>query len=303
MTRSLIAVGLACTLASPVASQEIVGRDGSSFSISEAVAQGGWVRIASPNGFVRVSEGSGTRVEIRAEKDVRRGSVTDVGFVVRREGNGVTVCAVYEGVDECDEDGSYRGTSASRASSHNRQIRVNFTVQMPSGSRVRASTGNGEVQVTGGGPEVIAASGNGAITVSGAAGEVHASSGNGKVTVDGAGGPVEVSSGNGDIRVNTILGPVSANSGNGTIEVSIDRLTGSPDMKFSTGNGRIILSVPDDFGAELESNTGNGRVSVDFPILMQGRINPSRVRGTIGDGGGRLVMSSGNGNLEIRRHQ
>ncbi len=301
MTRSVLAFGLACTLAAPVFAQEIVGRDGSTFSHNQTVAQGAWVRIASPNGFVRVTEGPGNQVAIRAEKDVRRGSVRDVGFVVRREGDGVTVCAVYEGTDECNEDGSYESTPDSRASSHDRQIRVNFTVQIPAGSRVRASTGNGEVRVTGGGQEVIARSGNGGINVSGAAGSVSASSGNGKVTVDGVGGPVDVSSGNGDIRISTVLGPVSANSGNGTIDVSMERLTGAPDMRFTTGNGRIILRVPEDFGAELESNTGNGQVTLDFPILMQGRINPSRVRGTIGDGGGRLVMSSGNGNLEIRR--
>jgi hypothetical protein len=72
-------------------------------------------------------------------------------------------------------------------------------------------------------------------------------------------------------------------------------------MNFSTGNGRITVTVPEDFGAELESNTGSGSIISDFPIQIRGRINPSRVRGTLGKGGGRLVMSSGNGNLEIRK--
>ncbi|MEP7347882.1 MAG: hypothetical protein ABI877_21605, partial [Gemmatimonadaceae bacterium] len=59
--------------------------------------------------------------------------------------------------------------------------------------------------------------------------------------------------------------------------------------------------VPDDFGAELESNTGSGSIISDFPIQVHGRLNPTRVRGTIGKGGGRLTMTSGNGNLEIRK--
>ena len=90
-------------------------------------------------------------------------------------------------------------------------------------------------------------------------------------------------------------------SGNGSIDVSMDRLEGSPPMSFSTGNGRITVTVPETFGAELESSTGNGHVTVDFPIQMRGRLDPSRIRGTLGKGGGRLVMSSGNGDLEIRK--
>ena len=302
MKHFIVTAGLAGCLAGQASAQQIVGRNETTFSLSETVTGDGWVRIASPNGFVKVTQGSGNRVEIQAEKVVRRGSIEDVGFVVRRGSEGVTVCAVFEDEDECDNDGGYRSHERrSRHWSEDHQIRVNFTVRIPAGVRVKASSGNGDVSIAGGGPEVIAASGNGRVDVSGTTGEVSASSGNGKVTVDGARGPVDASSGNGDIRVSTSLGPVKATSGNGSIDVSMDRLEGSPAMDFSTGNGRITVTVPESFGAELESSTGNGHVTVDFPIQMRGRLDPSRIRGTIGKGGGRLVMSSGNGDLEIRR--
>lgn len=278
-----VAAGLLTGLAQAAVAQQIVGRNETTFSLTETVAKGDWVRIASPNGFVKITQGTGNRVEIRADKVVRRGSIEDIGFVVRRGEGVITVCAVFEDEDECDQDGGYRSRHRSRDWSEDHQLRVNFTVQIPAGVRVRAGSGNGDVSVSGGGPEVIA------------------SSGNGRVTVDGADGPVEASSGNGDIRVATSLGPVEASSGNGSINVSMDRLEGSPPMSFSTGNGRITVTVPDAFGAELESSTGNGRVTVDFPIQMRGRLDPSRIRGTLGKGGGRLVMSSGNGDLEIRK--
>lgn len=295
-------LGLVSLLASQISAQQIVGRNETSFSLAEAVSNGDWVRIASPNGFVKVTQGTGDQVEIRADKVVRRGSIEDVGFVVRRGQGGVTVCAVFDDEEECGSDGSYQSPQRrARRWSEDHQIRINFTVRIPSGVRVRAGSGNGDISVDGGGPEVIAASGNGRIDVAGSTGSVTATSGNGKVTVDGARGPVEASSGNGDIRVTTSLGPVEASSGNGSIDVSMDKLEGSPPMSFSTGNGRITVTVPEAFGAELESNTGNGRVTVDFPIQMRGRLDPSRIRGTIGNGGGRLVMTSGNGDLEIRR--
>jgi hypothetical protein len=81
----------------------------------------------------------------------------------------------------------------------------------------------------------------------------------------------------------------------------MDKLESSSSMNFSTGNGRIVVTVPEDFGAELESNTGSGSITSDFPIQVRGRLSPTRVRGTLGKGGGRLVMSSGNGNIEIRK--
>jgi len=295
---AIAALGL--LVASQAGAQQIVGRGDRTFSLDEMVDRGGWVRIASPNGFVRITEGSGRRVEIRAEKDVRRGSIEDVGFVVRQGRDGLTVCAVYDDEDECTDEGQYR----SRRSGWNRdrQIRVNFTVQVPPGVRVRAGTGNGDVSVSGGVSEVIASTGNGRVDVSETTGEVKASSGNGRVTVDGAGGPVDVSTGNGDIRVATAAGPVTANSGNGDIDVSMDRLSGSPDMSFTTGNGRIVVRVPEGFDAELQSSTGNGRITVDFPIEVRaGRLERSRLRGTIGDGGGRLVLTSGNGSISLLR--
>ena len=284
MNRSIVAAALAIGLPGPATAQSIVGRTETTFSLTETVAGGHWVRLASPNGFVKVTQGTGDRVSIRADKVVRRGSVEDVGFIVRRGSDGVTVCAVFEDEDECDRDGSYRSHERhARGWSDDHQIRVNFTVSIPAGVRVKAGSGNGDV------------------SVAGSTAEVMASSGNGRVTVEGAEGPVEASSGNGDIRVTTSLGPVEASSGNGSIDVSMDHLEGSPPMSFSTGNGRITVTVPEAFGAELESSTGNGHVTVDFPIQMRGRLDPSRIRGTIGKGGGRLVMSSGNGDLEIRK--
>lgn len=295
-TATVIALATALSTAS---AQEIVGRDESVFSLTERVGTGQWVRIASPNGAVRITRGTSSQVEIRAEKTVRRGSIEDVGFIVHRSDGGVTVCAVYD--DDCGRDGSYRSADRPRGWWDRHQIRVDFTVQVPAGVRVRGTSGNGDVSISGTGAEVVASTGNGRVDVSETTGEVRATSGNGRVTVDGARGPVEVSTGNGDIRVATSRGPVSARSGNGDIDVAMDELDGSPDMEFTTGNGRITLTVPDGFGAELRSNTGNGRVDVDFPLTVRGRITRHRVDGTLGNGGGRLELRTGNGNLEIRR--
>jgi putative adhesin len=302
MKRLIASAGLACLISGPVTAQSIVGRRESTFSVTEAIANGRWIRIATPNGFIKIAQAAGERAEIRATKEIHRGSVEDIGFVVRRESGGITVCAVYEDEDECDDTGSYHGGwHRSRNWSRDHQSRVDFTVRIPPGVRVKAGSGNGDVSISGAGAEVVAATGNGRIDIAGTTGIVKASTGNGRVTIEGAQGQVEVSSGNGNIRVATSTGPVSATSGSGDIEVSVGRLDRSPDMAFSTGNGRVDLLLPEGFGADVEAGTGNGEVTTDFPIQVRGRLDPSRLRGTIGHGGGHLTISSGNGDVQIRK--
>jgi hypothetical protein len=295
---ALVFAGSAAT----VAAQEIVGRRESVFTLSERVSAGGTVRFYSHSGDITVTEGSGGTVELRGEKDVRRGNVEDLGFIVRRDGDGLTVCAVYaEYDDNCDANG-LRGDRR-RGSWNNWRDRgkVHMTVRIPRGMHVRIGSGNGDVSLAASSLDAHVSSGNGKVRVSGVEGRVEASSGNGEVSVEGAGGPVRVSSGNGDVTVNTAVGPVTASSGNGDLRISMRKLSGDDDLEFSTGNGRIVLDVPSDFSADVEATTGNGRVTTDFPITIQGRLSPNRLRGKIGNGGRRLTMSSGNGTLEIRK--
>ena len=301
MQRTIVLAAFTLLAAGPLAGQDVVGRADKTFTLSEAVAAGGWVRVATFNGRIEITSGSTGQVEIRAVKDVHRGDIEDIGFVVRREKGGLTICAVYDDGDGCDEDGGYHSAHRGRDWSRNHQGQVDFTVQIPAGMRVKAGSGNGDVRIAGAGAEVIASTGNGRVNIVGSSGEVHASTGNGDVTVQDASGPVEVSTGSGAVRVVTSTGPVSANSGNGDIDVSIGKLDRLPDMSFTTGNGEVRLTLPSGVGAELDASTGNGNVTADFPVtLRSGRLDPTRLRGTLGSGGGRLTISSGNGDIEIR---
>ncbi|MHB1328784.1 MAG: DUF4097 family beta strand repeat-containing protein [Gemmatimonadales bacterium] len=279
---------------------QIVGRNESSFTATHRISNGGWVRITTPNGTVRIVQTSGSEVQIRADKDVRRGSIEDIGFVVRRSGDALTVCAVYEDEEECGEDGSYRGRNR-RSGYNSPQVRTDFTVSIPAHAKVRAGSGNGDVSIDGAGAVVVAQTGNGDIEISNTQGEVEAHSGNGRVTITAVKGSVDASTGNGAIQVATAAGPVEASTGNGSIDVTMDRVQGSPEMRFTTGNGRITIRVPDGFGADLVSSAGSGRVSVDLPFQAEGRVRKSSLRGRIGSGGGRLVLRSGNGNINVMR--
>ena len=294
-----IALSLVALVPSLAAAQ-ILGRDAEVFTRNEAVARGEWFRFFAPIGDITVTEGTGTQVEFRAEKILRNGRVTDIGFELRRTGEGVTICAVFDDNDECTDDG-LRSDRRSNWSRNFRPPSLNVTIRVPAGVRLRIHSGNGDVGVTGAHAELIARSGNGRVRVAGTAGEVEATSGNGEVTVENVRGPVTANTGNGDVRVSTVQGPVSARSGNGDLLVRMTQVRADADMEFTTGNGRIEVTVPAEFNADIDASTGNGGIRTDFPIQVSGRISKTRLRGTIGQGGRRLRLVTGNGEIELRR--
>lgn len=288
------------TLVPSLGAAQILGRDAEVFTRNEGVARGEWFRFFAPVGDITVTEGTGTQVEFRAEKILRNGRVTDIGFALRRTGEGVTICAVFDDDDECTDDG-LRSERRWNWSRNFRPPSLNVTIRVPAGVRLRVHSGNGDVGVTGAHAELIARSGNGRVRVAGTAGEVEATSGNGEVTVENVRGPVTANSGNGDVRVTTVQGPVSARSGNGDLLVRMTQVRADADMEFTTGNGRIEITVPADFNADVDASTGNGGIRTDFPIQVSGRITRTRLRGTIGQGGRRLRLVTGNGEIELRR--
>jgi hypothetical protein len=290
-------VMVAVVLASPLAAQQLQGREGTRFTWSERVAPGQWLRVYGTNGRIEVVEGTGDAVDLIGEKILRRGRPEDIGFEVRRASDGVTICAIIDEDTECDDDGiRHRGRN------NNDNRRVNFTVRLPKGVKVAAQSGNGDVRVEGVSAEVRAASGNGDVAVSTSGGPVSASSGNGDVRVGRAGGPVRASSGNGRVSVVTGRGPVNASSGNGDVDVTMDAIADvADDMEFSSGNGSVRVTVPADFAGELVATTGSGKFFSDFPLTLRGRIDPQHVRATIGRGGRRITLSSGNGDVELKK--
>jgi DUF4097 and DUF4098 domain-containing protein YvlB len=272
------------------------------FTWSKRLPDGARLTIKNMNGPIDVRAASGDRVEVRATvRAESRGNVRDVTFDVReRSADDVEICTVYRGNSDCDPD---RG-------SNNIRVTVRFIVEIPKSMRLRAATGNGEISITQTVADVDAASGNGEITIKESLGRVTASTGNGDVTISAARGQVKASSGNGRIFASTTIGPVEASTGNGDIDVKMGKLPADQgSMTFTTGSGSVRLALPPDFYGEIDANTGNGSISSDFEIRVQGRLSPTRMRGTIcptttstcPSGGPIIKLRSGNGNLTLRK--
>lgn len=264
------------------------------FTWSGVLQPGAVLTIRNFNGRIDVRAGAGNRAEVRAERASSRGA-GDLTFATRNDGGDVSVCAVWRGHSACDRNDGWDNDDDGR------DMRATITVTLPPGVALRGGTGNGAVSVDGTGGDISIATGNGDVRISGTAGTVKASSGNGDLDVTGARGRVTANTGNGHVRVTTASGPVSASTGNGGITVDVRALADADDMKFTTGHGDIDVTLPASVNADFDASTGWGSIHTDFPIHVEGSLNPRHIRGTIGRGGPRIHMSTGFGAIDLRK--
>ena len=295
-TLSTLLLALSFTGAlSAAADAQLVGRNETVYTWRGTIPAGGQFTVRNFNGPIDVRPATGNTVELRAEKRLRGGSVTDVGFEVRTSSNGdVSICAT-QNEDSCD------GDRRSRDDGWHREASVTMTVLIPRNLRLKVATGNGALNVDGAGSEVQASTGNGRVHIGETQGSVRVSTGNGEVEVRNAKASVHVSTGNGNVDVATVEGPVEVSSGNGNIDVRMSALRAKEDMEFHTGSGDVRLTLPANYNGELDAQTGNGSIRSDFDLKVKGQLSPRHVRATIGEGGPMLRMSTGNGQFEIRK--
>jgi DUF4097 and DUF4098 domain-containing protein YvlB len=71
-------------------------------------------------------------------------------------------------------------------------------------------------------------------------------------------------------------------------------------LDVSTTNGGVMMSVPENYSARLETGTVNGGVSVDFPITIQGKIN-KQIALNLGSGGATVKAMTTNGGVHLKR--
>jgi DUF4097 and DUF4098 domain-containing protein YvlB len=94
-------------------------------------------------------------------------------------------------------------------------------------------------------------------------------------------------------------GHVEARTVNGSIRASMGRADWSSETEFTTVNGGITLTLPANLSAEVSAETVNGDLETDFPLTVTGKFGPRHMRGTIGNGGRYLKLSTVNGSIHL----
>jgi len=130
---------------------------------------------------------------------------------------------------------------------------------------------------------------NGGLRVAGLLGRLRLETNNGGVTLDSVGGDVVARTNNGGARA-TLAGRAWDAAG-----------LPNAGLDLRSNNGGAVLRVPADYSAQVSVGTNNGGLAVDFPVTVQGRVNPRRLELTLGAGGAPVRVSTNNGGARLGR--
>jgi hypothetical protein len=130
---------------------------------------------------------------------------------------------------------------------------------------------------------------NGGAHVAGVVGRLRLETNNGGVTVDSVGGAVTARSNNGGVHV-TLAGREWEGGG----------LAGA-GLEAHSNNGGAELRVPEGYAARVSVGTNNGPLAVEFPVTVQGRLDPRRIEIALGGGGAPVRVTTNNGAARLGR--
>lgn len=228
------------------------------------LAAGKRLEVKGVNGDVRAVAASGGEVIVRATKRADDSDPEEVKIEVLEHEGGVTICAVYPTPPRARRENICEAGDSWHTNTQNNDVRVHFDVQVPAGVLFHGQTVNGEMSAEG-------------------------------MTAD-----VNASTVNGSVRVTT-TGFAEASTVNGSVYAQMGKANWTSELEFSTVNGGITLILPASLSTEVRASTVNGDMESDFPMTVSGRFGPRRWRGTIGQGGRSLHLSTVNGEIRLKK--
>jgi hypothetical protein len=239
----------------------VAQRDTEKFEWRGRVDAGKTLEIRNVNGAVHASPASGREVVVTALKSGRRSDPASVKIEVVPHDGGVTICAIYPSRN-ADRPNECRPGGGGRNSTDNNDVEVEFTVQVPAGVEFTGATVNGDVQARDIGSDVRATTVNGDIDVT-AAGLVEGETVNGSVHVE-----MGRADWTGTMRFKTVNGGITVQIPAGLSAV-LDASTVNGDIETDfpvTVQGRFghrrLHGTIGDGGRELRLETVNGGIEI-----------------------------------------
>lgn len=275
------ATSLATPFVTPLSAQQDLGRDGTSWRWDGAMPSGSSVQLFNINGALRFTPSPDGSVHVQAEKHVHSGGdPRSVHYAVVRDGNSLTICALWNDDATCESRGmrGHRNDGDEGSNDRRHNVAVEFAVQIPAGVRTNGNTINGEVSVERVGSDVRASTVNGTVRVTQVTGSVRARTVNGDIIVETRGAAITAETVNGSVRA------VVGNQGTG-------------DLRFGTVSGDIDISAPSPLNAEVELSTVSGSVESKYPLDFDR--DRHRARGVIGNDGRQLRARTVSGSITL----
>ncbi|MCC6164017.1 MAG: DUF4097 family beta strand repeat protein [Acidobacteria bacterium] len=199
-----------------------------------------------------------------------------------------------------------KDTDGWRFSKHAVSRSARLIATVPAESRLRVNSGDGSVRVVRVRGTIEARTDDGRIVMREVGGDVVAHTGDGSVQVEDVDGRCRVSTRDGSVLVaGRLQGGIEARSGDGS--VTIRAASGTivdEDWHIETGDGGVVLTLPDPVDARLDLETGDGRIALaGFPELSVARDGERRRRlqAVLGDGQATLRVRTSDGTISLKR--
>lgn len=124
---------------------------------------------------------------------------------------------------------------------------------------------------------------------------------NGGIAIADVNGRIDFNAVNGGVVLKRVGGAVKGSTTNGglVVELNGDRWDGET-LDVSTTNGGVMMSVPENYSAHVETGTVNGSVNTDFPVTVQGRIT-KQLALNLGSGGATVRAMTTNGGVHLKK--
>ncbi len=275
----------ACDVTIGVDSGRFVEREKKTFQVTGTPD----ITLSTFDGSIEVTAWDRSEVSVEVEK---RGSskqqVDRIEVKASQSGNNVTIDVRYP-----DQGQAHFGFSNSRS--------AKLIVSVPRESNLDAHTGDGSISIERVSGKVQLNTGDGSLQATDIAGDLRAHTGDGSITLDHVTGRVDADTGDGSVRAGGKLEALRLRTGDGSVRVTADNGSRmSDDWEIHTGDGSVVLELPEPFDADLDARTGDGGVAV-HTLNVKGDVSKNSVRGQLGSGGRTLRVTSGDGSIRISR--
>jgi hypothetical protein len=122
---------------------------------------------------------------------------------------------------------------------------------------------------------------------------------NGAVSIDSIEGKIAVQNVNGSVMLDQILAIAYVNVVNGQIQGRVTLLSSGTSIEMITVNGGIDLEIPENASGQFSASVVNGIIGVSGLVLTDLVSTPYSLTGTLGDGQGRILLSTVNGSISV----
>src|SRR5262249_54554512 len=130
-------------------------------------------------------------------------------------------------------------------------------VSLPAASDVQAHSGDGSIDIERITGTLDLRSGDGSIKGTDLGGSVKIHTGDGGISLSGVKGALDAETGDGSIDAAGAFTSLRAHTGDGAVTIhAAAGSAASGEWTITTGDGSVLLELPDGFGGELDAHTG-----------------------------------------------